>query len=206
MAAVLTLSVKSARKSQWAAVAGAPQHRQQGSAAGAVTLIEYSDFQCPSCKAAQPYVKELLKNYPDEILLVFKHFPLDRHPYARLASIAAECAGQQKKFWPMHDFLFERQSTWEALKTVEEAAAAFGRYGQELGLEMNAFEECRKDPASDGAVKADVTEGDARQVDSTPTFFLNSYRLVGPGQLYREGARLVEVEIRNAKRNPKASK
>lgn len=88
----------------------------RGNQSAAVTIVEYSDFQCPYCSRALPTVNQLLTEYGDKVKLVYKHFPLEQiHPNARLAAVAAECAKDQGKFWEMHDKLFEKQTEWSSL-------------------------------------------------------------------------------------------
>jgi protein-disulfide isomerase len=82
-----------------------------GSEHAPVTIVEYGDFECPSCKNAVPAVKMLLENFAGKVRLVFRHFPLEQaHPHALMAAEAAECAGEQGKFWEMHELLFAHQA------------------------------------------------------------------------------------------------
>src|SRR6476660_6917393 len=75
-----------------------------------ITLVEYGDFQCPHCRLAHPLIKKLLREMDGKILFVFRHFPLqESHPYAFVAALASEAAGKQRKFWPMHDLIYENQ-------------------------------------------------------------------------------------------------
>src|SRR6266446_8219791 len=86
-----------------------------GSPGARVTVVEYGDFECPSCRQAYPAVKIMLKHYGDRIRFAYRHFPLvEVHPHAELAAEAAEAAGAQGKFWPMHDLLFENQQHLKA--------------------------------------------------------------------------------------------
>jgi len=199
---LLVAGAKSCQKTQWAAVVSSDPGKRQGPSNAPVTLVEYSDFQCPVCKNAQEPLKEILARYPGKILLIFKHFPLTRvHRWALAASIAAECAKDQGKFWPYHDLLYERQDAWSKSEKAPEEFLAFAR---ELGLDPESFDRCRTNPLAEAAVRSDEASGDARGVDATPTFFLNEYRLVSGGQFRREAARLVEVELRKTgwKPNP----
>src|ERR1700724_669805 len=98
-----------------------------GAAHAAVTVVEYGDFECPNCKQAQPAVKLLLERFAGRVRVAFRNFPLeDVHPHALAAALAAECAGGQGKFWPMHDLLFDNQAH---LKTKDLQA-----YAARLGL------------------------------------------------------------------------
>ena len=88
----------------------------KGEGSGTVTLLEYSDFQCPFCARAKPTVDQIMQEYQGKVLLVYKHFPLKQiHPLAQKAAEAAECARDQGKFWEMHDKLFDKQAEWSPL-------------------------------------------------------------------------------------------
>src|SRR5690606_17044329 len=103
-----------------------------------VSLIEYGDFQCPSCASFYPIVRQLKETYNEQVSFVFRHFPLiSMHPNAFAASRAAEAAGNQGKFWEMHDKLFETQSSWGQVSVNQQSL--FEQYAQELGLDMEKF-------------------------------------------------------------------
>src|SRR3954470_21866200 len=96
----------------------------QGSLDAPMNLVEYGDYQCPFCGAAHPVVKEVQATLGDELAFVFRHFPLvSAHPYALIAAEAAEAAGTQGRFWPMHDRLFEHQDALDPQSLVQHAAA-----------------------------------------------------------------------------------
>src|SRR5882672_5393093 len=104
-----------------------------GHASAKVTIVEYGDFECPSCGQAYPAVKILLKHFGDRVRFVYRHFPLvEVHPHAELAAEAAEAAGAQHKFWPMHDLLFQNQSR---LKLKE-----LHHYAEQLELDLVRFD------------------------------------------------------------------
>jgi len=131
-----------------------------------LTLVEYGDFECPNCKQAAPAVKMILGHFAGRIRFVWRHFPLEEvHPHALHAALASEAAGAQRKFWPMHDVLFDNQSHLED--------AQLERYAGDLQLDVARF---RSDMAHDAHLQR-VREhiADARQggVRSTPTFFVN---------------------------------
>jgi protein-disulfide isomerase len=140
-----------------------------------VTVVEFSDFQCPFCSRAVPAVKELQREFPGEVRVVWKHFPLPFHPNAMPAAIAAEAARQQGKFWEMHDRLFASQ---QALSDGAYAAAA-----KELGLDLGRFEAARKDPATRARVEEDTRAADAAGVNGTPTFVVDGEAVVGSAAL-----------------------
>jgi protein-disulfide isomerase len=153
---------------------------QKGSASPSATLVEYSDFQCPACKAYAPIVKAFTDKHKDTVKLVYRHFPLQQHKHALKAAYYAEAAGMQGKFFEMHDKLFEGQTDWEKLSNPDET---FVSYAKELKLDI---EKLKKDVASQNAkdsVSADMASGNAAGVDSTPTFYFNGKKLISPQSL-----------------------
>jgi protein-disulfide isomerase/uncharacterized membrane protein len=156
----------------------APDAHRKGPADAPITIVEFSDFQCPFCVRAAKDLRELVGTSP-EVSLVFRHFPLDTscnanvkrqmHSNACLAAYAAECAGKQGRFWEYHDLLFENGERLgrDALVT----------YAQRVGLDAPAFEQCLDDPATHARVAADVEAASRVGVNSTPTLFING-RLV----------------------------
>lgn len=171
----------------------APDYRTVGPADAKVTIIEFSDFECPACRVAEKPLRSLLKLYDGKIRLVFKHFPLERmHRWARAGAIAAECAGKQGKFWEFHHELYDHQDEWASEKSEELLAA----YAKNLKLDEAAWLACRKDPAANAAVSGDAKDGDNAWVGSTPTFFVNGKRFVGALQLAERGALFVEKELK----------
>ena len=131
-----------------------------GSATPKVTIVEWSDFQCPACKQAQYLVKEILRDYSDQVRLVYRHFPLTQiHKDAYGAAETAEAAAAAGKFWQMHDLLFERQSEWAQDKDK------LAEYSQELGIELEGSYRDK--------VEADIRDGQRLGIQATPTFFVN---------------------------------
>lgn len=141
-------------------------------------------------------IRDSLKAYPEDLMIVFKHYPLEMHPWAKLAAKAAQCAEEQGKFWPYHDRLFADQETWAKSSNARED---FEKMAKDLELNTGRFAACLDHPDTEKPIKADMAEGDSRQVSSTPSFFLGEFRLVGGAQLKRDGARLIEL-LRNEKR------
>jgi protein-disulfide isomerase len=131
-----------------------------------VTVLEYGDFECPNCKQAQPAVKLLLERFAARVRFVYRHFPLeDVHPCAVPAAQASECAGEQGKFWPMHDLLYEHQSHL-ANKQLHE-------YAQHLGLDMARYTAEMDDQVYLQRVREQLQGGLNSGVRATPTFFIN---------------------------------
>jgi len=131
-----------------------------------VTVVEYGDFECPTCKQAAPAVKVLLERFAGKVRLVFRHFPLEEaHPHALRAAEAAECAGGQGKFWQMHDLLFENQ---QHLKINNLQA-----YAEQLELDMPRYTAEMDDEIYLQRVREHLASGHESGVRGTPTFYVN---------------------------------
>jgi protein-disulfide isomerase len=141
-----------------------------------VTMEIYGDFQCPSCGMASAMVDDLLKEYGDQVRLVFHEFPLAMHKHAMTAAMAAEAAGLQGHFWEMHDMLYQYQPVWSRASDV---SGFFGAYAQSLGLDTGKFEMDAKSPEVRERVVSEGAEGTARGVKNTPTFFINGREVLG---------------------------
>jgi protein-disulfide isomerase len=143
-----------------------------------ITLIEFADFECPSCRQLDLVLRELLPRHP-EVRLVFKHYPLtDIHPWAMTAAIASQCAFQQSPaaFWKIHDAIFDAQdvispsNVWDKMLDL----------ANQLGLNADAFRACMINPETASQVKATIEEGHTLAITATPTTFVNSRRVIGP--------------------------
>ena len=143
-----------------------------------VTLIEFADFECPSCRQLDLVLRELLPRHP-EVRLVFKHYPLtDIHPWAMTAAIASQCAYQQSPaaFWKIHDAIFDAQdvispsNVWDKMLDL----------ANQQGLNTELYKACTINPETASEVKATIEEGHALSVTATPTTFVNARRVVGP--------------------------
>lgn len=164
----------------------------KGNKDASVTLLEYSDFQCPACATYEPLVQQLHEEFPDTLKIVFRHFPLTTiHKNAMISAKAAEAAHRQGKFWEMHDQLFEHQSDWAQLGDPNEK---FLEYAATAGLNIDQFNTDMKDSSIGDSVKSDQKMGNAANIPGTPTFFLNGTKLAGP-QNYEEFKKLVEDEL-----------
>ncbi len=162
------------------AVAGLPT---RGNPEGPVLIVEFSDFQCPYCARGAATVEQILEKHGADVRFVFKHFPLDFHPWARPASIATHCAGQQdaEAFWTLHDRYFENQKQI----TADNVLAKSKEYLAESGIDMAAFSTCAEDQSSSeyksaaALVDADMAFGQQMGVSGTPGFFVNGEFLNG---------------------------
>lgn len=137
-----------------------------------VTIVEFSDFQCPYCAQASETVKRIREKYGDKVRFVFRQFPLSFHQNAHNAAEAALAAHAQGKFWPYHDRLFQHQSALDR-KSLE-------TYAQEVGLDVAAFKRGLDDGSFDGQIDADVALARDAKVDGTPTMFINQQRAPNP--------------------------
>ncbi len=148
-----------------------PDDPVRGPADAKVTVVLFSDFQCPFCARVEPSLKQLEEAFPGQVRIVWKHQPLPMHPNARPAALAAEAAREQGKFWPMHDKLFSDQ---QALSD-----AAYARYAKELGLDAKRFEAAMA--AKKAAARVDEDQAQAAQVGATgtPTMFFNCRQVIG---------------------------
>jgi protein-disulfide isomerase len=161
------------------AVADAPS---RGAADAPVTLVEFSDFECPHCGRAHGILNELLGAHPD-VRLVFKHCPLLMHPRAVPAARAAEAARTQGKFWEMHDLLFEHQRALED--------ADLEGYARQLGLDLERFRADLASPEVHARVEADRDEAARVGVQGTPTIFVN-------GRRFEESLETLEAYVKEA--------
>lgn len=160
-----------------------------------VTLVEYSDFQCPACGAYYPIVKQLNLEFAGRIQFVYRHFPLTQiHANANLAALSAEAAGKQNKFWEMHDIIFENQSKWSGEKNAKDL---FVEYAQKLNLDVEKFKNDLDSDEVQEKVANDYQSGIRLGVNATPTFFLNGTKLQNPAS-YEAFKKLLEEAISKA--------
>lgn len=149
----------------------------KGSENNKILLIEYGDYQCPSCGDAYPNVNTLMEEYGDDVTLVFRNFPLTAiHPNARAAAAVAEAAGLQGKFWEMHDKLYVSQNDWSGLD-ASKRTTVFNSYAQDLGLDMDKFNADVAGKEAGQKINFDMALGKSVDVAATPTFFLNGKKL-----------------------------
>jgi protein-disulfide isomerase len=149
------------------------RHVKQGQA-NAVTLTEYSDFQCPACGAFEPVLEQVLNKYGDKITFEYKHYPLPIHPYAEQAALAAEAAGQQGKFFEFHNKLFAAQQEWSSSQTPQ---TFFVQYAEDLGLDTEKFKAQMQSSVLRDYIRADANEAKQLGLTGTPTFFLNGQKM-----------------------------
>lgn len=162
-----------------------------GPANAPVTIVEFSEFQCPYCAQVQPTLKKLKERYGDKIRIVFRNFPLPRHDDAPKAAEAASCANDQGKFWEMHDKLFANSAK---LQVVE-----LKKYAAEIGLETDRFNQCLDDGKYTAKWRADKRDGALYGVSGTPAFFING-RMVGGSVPYEDFVFVIEEELQRTEK------
>jgi protein-disulfide isomerase len=158
----------------------------RGEPGAPVTIVEFSDFQCPYCVRARPTVNRVREVYGDKVRFAFRHFPLDFHAQAQKAGEAAACAAEQGKFWEMHDLLWENTSRLQVADLRSHAAT--------LGLDASAFGRCLESDRHAGLVEGDLEAGKSYGVSGTPAFFVNGRPLVG-AQPFEAFAQVIDDEL-----------
>ena len=162
----------------------------------AVTIIEFSDFQCPYCQRVVPTIAQIVEKYPTQVRFVFRHLPLHRiHDRAQPAAEAAVCAGNQDKFWDYHDVLFDNN---QALSDED-----LERYAADMGLEMEVFKRCVSERESQQIVDVDTAAGQSLGLTGTPAFFVNGIPLTGAQPLEKFSA-IIDEELARQTSDPSA--
>ena len=165
----------------------------KGPSTAPVTIVEFADFECPFCARVQPVLRRLEAAYPEQIRVVFRHYPLASHTRAIPAAEAAECANEQGKFWQYHDQLFSSQKRLEA--------ADLHRQASDIGLSMAAFTACVESRRHTKTWQDEKAAGDQSGVTGSPTFLVNGIFLSGL-QLYEVFASVIEGELARRRSKP----
>ncbi len=165
-----------------------------GTTSSPLTIIEYSDFQCTACAAYFPIIERIISDEPN-IAFVYRHFPLNQHANAILASQASEASGKQGKFWEMYRLIFENQKNWENSKT---AKTIFESYAKELKLDIEKYTSDFNSKEISEKINADQKSGFKAGVNSTPTFFINGKKINNPNS-YEEFKKLIEDAAKSGK-------
>ncbi|HSD66758.1 MAG TPA: thioredoxin domain-containing protein [Vicinamibacteria bacterium] len=168
----------------------------RGNPKAPVTVVEFSDFQCPYCVRARPTVNRVRETYGDKVRWAFRHFPLDFHAQAEKAGEGAACAGEQGKFWEMHDLLW--------VNTAKLQVADLKAHAATLGLDASKFGQCLDSGRYAGLVEADVQAGQGYGVSGTPAFFVNGRPLVG-AQPFDAFAQVIDDELQRPAASPAAA-
>jgi protein-disulfide isomerase len=164
-----------------------------------VTLVEFSDFECPVCRNLHDALRALLPKYAQQVRVIFKDYPIEQiHPWARTAAIAGRCAYQQdpQAFWKVYDQIYDHQDVISA----ENAWDKMQEYASQSGLNADTFKSCMASPEPGAAINASLANGQALEVNSTPTIFINGRRLVGAD------AHLIEQYLEYELARPKSAK
>ena len=163
----------------------------KGATGAPIELIEFADFECPYCLQAFPTVKRVLETYGDRIRIVYRHYPLPSHPFARPAAEASQCANEQGKFWAYHDRLFGDPGKLSDADLKKAAA--------DLGLDAARFNTCVDQHKYQAVVEADTQAGNDAGVNGTPAFFVNG-RLLSGAQPFEAFKRVIDEELELKKR------
>ena len=157
----------------------------KGPPKAAVTIVEFSDFECPFCRDVQTTLKQVLQNYGNDVRLVFKHMPLEGHRNSLPAARAAYCAGEQNRFWQYHDALFAARNL---------TPGVFDEIALSLGLGVEKFQACRSSEHSRAAVVKDMEAARLFRIDSTPSFVVNG-KLIKGALSVADFQRIIEREL-----------
>lgn len=154
-----------------------------------VTILKYSDYQCPACKAYIPFQEQLKRDFGDMVTIEYRYFPLNGHQYAQLAAQSVEAARQQGYYEEMHDKVFEGQEEWSG----GNAGEFFMEYAREIGLDIDQFESDLQSEEVLETINRQKAEGERRMVQATPTFFINGEKLQQNPQSYAQFHSIVEM-------------
>jgi protein-disulfide isomerase len=164
----------------------------KGDSKSKISLIEYSDFQCPACAAYQPLVKQLLSELGNEIYITYRFFPLTNlHKNAMISAQAAYAANLQGKFWEMHDMLFETQTSWAETKDPKDT---FVTYAKKLNLDADKFEKDMNSSEAQTYVASSQNQAISAGINSTPTFFVNGRKILNPKN-YDDFKKIIQDEL-----------
>lgn len=160
----------------------------RGNANAKVTIVEYSDFECPFCGSAFPTVEQVLAEYGDDVRLVYRHFPLSFHAQAQKAGEASECAADQDKFWEFHDTIFQNQDL------LAGGVTQLKTWAKEIGLNSSQFDSCLDSGEKAERVTSDMADGSQFGVTGTPAFFVNGTKIVG-AQPFGAFKQIIDAEL-----------
>jgi protein-disulfide isomerase len=178
-------------------LSGAPS---KGAPSARVVIAEWADFECPACAATRPVLDDLIKEYPNDVRLVFKHFPLSMHPNAEKAARSAVAAQRQNKFWELHAALFENQEKLD-VENIE-------RLARDAGLDLKRFVQDRDSEAAADSVARDRKQGEALDLKSTPSLFINGRLFALTGSDLKEELEewvKLELELQSARAPSRAA-
>ena len=157
----------------------------KGSSKAAVTIVEFSDFECPFCRGVQNTLRQITESYPADVRVVFKHLPLEGHQNSLPAARAAYCAAEQERFWQFHDALFAAQNL---------SPTSFVKIATELGLGVPKFQACLKSEQSRAAIVKDLETARLYRIESTPSFLING-KLFQGALSFADFQKIIEQEL-----------
>ena len=158
----------------------------RGDPNASIKIIEFSDFQCPACKASHPIIDRIFQDYQGEVVLYYRYFPLPMHENSFIAAEAAECANRQGRFWEYHNILFENQDKLDKNNLK--------KYAENLGLNKEKFNICLDNEETKEIVLIDVNNAKKLNLKGTPTYFINGREFFGANQ--QEIEKIIEEELR----------
>lgn len=147
-----------------------------GNASAAVRVVEFIDYQCPSCAKSSYFLHELAKRHPNDLYIEVKYFPLRGHAHSMTSAKLVECSRMQGKFWPAHQAVFLSQASW---RDLADARPVLRQAAEAAGVDLAQIDRCEADPATERNILADRDEGVRLALKSTPTFFINGTMVVG---------------------------
>lgn len=161
---------------------------RKGAVNARVVIVEFADFYCPACAGARPVLEQIVEKYPNDVAVVFKHFPLTQiHPHAEKAARASVAAFRQNKFWEMHRELFENQQRLDP--------AYMDEIAKSLGLDMKRFVQDRDAEATADSVARDRKQGEALKISGTPSIFINGRQFLASSELADDLEQWVALEL-----------
>jgi protein-disulfide isomerase/rhodanese-related sulfurtransferase/uncharacterized membrane protein len=164
-----------------------PDSHSTGPQDAPVTVVEFGDFQCPSCVMAETTNAQIRKRYPKQVRFYFREYPLAKlHEFAEKAAEAAECAADQNKFWPMHDRMYAASG--------ELAVVQLKYYAQDIGLDTAKFNACLDGGEKAALIQGDIADGKAAHINATPTFYINGQEHIG-GLRLQDFATVVDAAL-----------
>lgn len=178
------------------APAGANPPNMLGSPTASVTVEEFADFQCGSCAATHPVLKEIQSTYGSKIRFIFREFPLSGHDKAYDAAVAAEAAGMQGKFWAMQDQLFSNQAAWSAPSA--NAKQMWSEYAQKIGLDVQQWQNDVSGLSAKSRVDQDMQRAKALGVSSTPSIYVNGQLVPFPEANVPGIRRIIDAELQKS--------
>jgi len=164
-----------------------------GNATSTITIVEYSDFQCPACAMFFPILEKVVTDYGDKIRFIYRNYPLPQHNNARPAAQAAGAAGGQGKFWEMYRMIFDTHDDWE---NATNTPTVFRGYAEKIGLDLIKYDADVNSDIVKNKIEADIKQGSNAGINATPTFYINGRKIENTGT-YQGFKKLIDEAINN---------